>query len=163
MILLTALFLAQVTVPIGNLTFSNDAVSSTQQYLLTQIVRQGGRLTAGVGPAATSLTYAADVSGPLVVGDVILIDAESMTVTAVTGPTLTVIRSTLGTANATHGNQSLITVLQYRSIPAWIKATILAAVSGIMEGVPAGTIATQNAAIVTAQAAKDAAKAASVQ
>lgn len=161
--LLHALLLTQQVVAVGNLTFSDDAFSSAQQYLTTQTSRNGGRLNSGINGVVTSVTYTADASGVLVNGDVILINNEAIAVTNVTGSTLTLIRSVLGTSAAPHANQSQIVVLKYRSVVFWAKALVQAAVAEAMEGNPAGVITTQNAAIAAAIAAKEAAKAVGVQ
>lgn len=158
--LFAALAVAQVNINVGTIQVSQDAALSVRQHLITQIDREAGRLGSSILAGATSITVTGTAPA---VGEAILIDSEAMAVTAVSGQTLTVTRAHLATTAAAHARDSMVRVLKYRTFREWVRLTLLDAVSAMMDQYPAGSIATANATIATAEAEKAAAKTGAVQ
>lgn len=143
-------------VNLPTLNVSDDAIASINIWMAGQLSGVQVEQTLDITNAGTTLTVNSTTG--IGANSLILVDAEIMQVSAKTATTLTIARGLLGTIAAPHVTKAIVKELKYRSYAALFMSDLNSLVQNIMEQYPSGVLATQNAAITTAQAAKAAAK-----
>lgn len=154
---------AQTVVNPASLTFSPDATLATQAWMITQTNGlQGVTLSSGID--AVTLTVTVSDASSIKANDELVIDNEAVSIASKSGNVLTLTaRADLGTTAATHAAGTKVDTLKYSSLKTFCKLVVAATVQDILDRSNVGAIATQNAVITTAQAARQAAKANAVQ
>ncbi len=153
---------AQTTVNLPTITVSADATTSINEFLPTQFSGNNTTLTSSVGVGDTIINVVSTTG----IGSnnmLAIIDLEVVTITSKTATTLTVTRASIGTLAANHSNGIVARELRYKNFATLFLDLIKGQVTEIMELKPSGAIATQNAIMTTAQAAKAAAKSSAIQ
>jgi len=147
---------AQVVIPLGNITLSNESAAAVQTSILSTNGGYSLALAAPVGLADTSISFTSltGVSAPVaVVLDFGLAAQEAVTITAITGNVAsTIVRGTLGTMAKAHLVTATVNPLLYVTIPQFLKHLIAVQVSDIMQRNPGPAIQAQLAIIAAAQA-----------
>lgn len=158
--LLSLPLFSQQTVNLGTLTVSDDAAASVRSVLLSAFTG-ATLLAAPIDASATTIELGSDIIGA--VGQAIVIDGESMLITAVNGTQRTVTRGRLGTTAAAHSQEATVNVQRYPTLAAFVREAITEAVAAAMQRHPAGVLLTRRAEIAAAEAAIRNATAGAVQ
>lgn len=151
----------QVNVNVGSVTVPTEVSVAIETSRLRTWTPFSTTMVGAVNSSATSITVT-DASG-ISVNDQIVIDTEALNVSAKAGAVLTVTRGATITTAAAHLNGAAVHVTQIPTIGRLFKEFIKTGALQYMQGNPPATIATQDAAITAAQAAKDAFNATIVQ
>ena len=176
-LMIAGMAFGQMTAVTVNVNMKTTHLASWQSWIIAHpsaftSKSQGAILLADTTITLASAADAANCSPKMLTPDapigafcsILLPDTgEVASVTAIVGAVLTVNRGTLGTTAAAHLAGAVIQILQYRNANHLAQTHLARLNQSILDSMPPSTIATQQAAIVTAEAAIAAEKKVGVQ